>query len=127
MANLGKLVVARTRPNDFDFAGGVWSTFGGWAPILTSGDLGEALDHSVQSFPSGHTATAVGLAIGLSRLYPRGKWLFSFFAVLAGMQRIQVGVHYLSDTLAGAALGCLVGAICQDPRLLGRVFDRWES
>lgn len=63
--------------------------------------------HGWQSFPSGHTATAVGFACALAVCYPRGRWLFALFAVLAAVQRMQSQSHYLSDVLAGAAVGLL--------------------
>jgi membrane-associated phospholipid phosphatase len=104
MANVAKLVVLRLRPHEFGFQGGVWTTFGRWFP-LWHGLSGE------QSMPSGHTALAVGLALGLAWLYPRGRWLFLGMAVLVACQRMTGGAHYLSDTLVGASLGFLSAAI----------------
>jgi membrane-associated phospholipid phosphatase len=66
----------------------------------------------VQSFPSAHSATAVGLAIGLSWLYPRGRWLFAAFAGLAILQRLDADAHYCSDVLAGGGVAFVVAAIC---------------
>ena len=121
LADLGKLQVARVRPK---FASGdvtaAADTFLAFFPWRAPDELGVALNNQVRSFPSGHTATAVGLAIVLTSLYPRGRWLFALFAVLAGMQRIESGMHYLSDTLAAAAIGFLVGAgVCGRTRLSG--------
>jgi membrane-associated phospholipid phosphatase len=67
------------------------------------------------SFPSGHAAyagaTAVALVLLFSRPGPR-RWLwFSLAAlVIAGMawSRTYLQVHWLSDTLAGAALGIAI-------------------
>jgi membrane-associated phospholipid phosphatase len=89
-------------------------------------DLRTALDGNLQSFCSGHTATAVGLAISLSFFYPRGRWLFALFAALAATQRLESQAHYLSDTFAAAAVAFLCAAVCTDPRLLGRWFDAFE-
>ncbi len=112
MADVAKLAVLRTRPHEFNFQGGVWDTFGRWLP-LWHGLSGQ------QSMPSGHTALAVGLALGLAWLYPRGRWLFPGMAVLVACQRITGGAHYLSDTLVGASLGCLSAAIfLKDPRVV---------
>ncbi len=61
-ANGAKMLVARTRPYAFDFQGNVWTTFGRWLPAA---DMG-------QSLPSGHTATAVGLALALAAPIPTG-------------------------------------------------------
>lgn len=102
-ADAAKLIVARTRPHHFDFHADVWQTFIGWLPLASSSS-------GQQSFPSAHTATAVGLAWALGWLYPQGRRLFVFLAVLVATQRLASGAHYLSDALAGAAVGCLVAA-----------------
>jgi membrane-associated phospholipid phosphatase len=100
-SNAIKLLLARTRPNEFRFLGDVWTTFGNWLPGTSAGCMG-------QSFPSAHTATAVGFAAGLAWMYPQSRWLFFAFAVLTGCQRIQTGAHFTSDVLVGAAIGSLV-------------------
>jgi membrane-associated phospholipid phosphatase len=119
-ANGLKLLIARTRPNGFNYLGDVWTTFGAWFPGSSAGSVG-------QSFPSAHTATAFGLAAGLAWLYPRGRWLFFTFAVLVGCQRIQSGMHYLSDVLAGAALGSLIALAFYKCGLLPGWMDRLED
>ena len=121
-----KLLIGRTRPRDHEFAT-VWDSFQGWVPMLGSGGTGDALNSSIQSFPSGHAATAVGLAVALSYLYPRGRWLFGLYAVLAAVQRLHVGAHFFSDTLAGAAIGCLIAGLCCDSARCGKWFDRLEA
>jgi len=127
LALLIKNTVARRRPQSLnlqEWQGSVWSTFEGWSPWLSGEGTGA---NQLQSFPSGHTATAVGLAVGLAFLWPRGRWLFASFAALAALQRIDCGAHFLSDTLVAAALGCLIGGLCTDRRSLGKCFDRWEG
>jgi len=119
-----KLVVARKRPVMTDLEIPVGETFLGWRAGIRPGDLH---DDAIQSFPSAHVATAAGLAIALAILYPRGRWFFAGLAVLAAIQRIEVEAHYLSDVLAGAAIGCLVGALCQLDFGLGRMFLRLET
>ncbi len=86
VVDLLKMIVHRIRPNDLpvDFHGTVWATFGQWLPLF-SGNSGS------QSFPSGHTATAVGLAAALIWLYPNGRVLFTVLAALVGCQRIVAG------------------------------------
>jgi membrane-associated phospholipid phosphatase len=121
-ADLLKMLVIRTRPNDvpLDFHGPVWETFRGWLPLL-GGQSG------MQGFPSAHTATAVGLAAGLIWLYPQGRLLFTLLAVLVGCQRIVAGAHFPSDVCAGAAAGCLAATFLLDVGRLPVWFDRWES
>ena len=120
-----KLLVARTRPIEFLPAfrkGEMVETFGDWLPIVTQGSTTTA----IQSFPSGHTATAVGLAIGLSWLYPHARWYFLVIAILAGMQRLFTEAHYVSDALFGAAVGSAIAFLCTGSGYLGRFFDRFE-
>lgn len=65
-------------------------------------------DSRQRSFPSGHAATAWGLAIGLSLVFPRGIVLFACFATLASLQRLTSGAHFPTDILAGAAIAFVV-------------------
>jgi membrane-associated phospholipid phosphatase len=120
-ADIGKLLIVRTRPREFDFASGnVWATFVRWLP-LRAGPSGD------QSFPSAHTATAFALAVGLAWLYPRGRWLFATMAFLVACQRVEAGAHYVSDVLFGAALGLVVAAGCLAFKPLAARFDHWEQ
>jgi undecaprenyl-diphosphatase len=62
------------------------------------------------SFPSGHATRAVMLATITLGLGP--SWLAALLIVwapLVGLARVAMGVHYLSDVLAGAVLGALMG------------------
>lgn len=64
------------------------------------------------SFPSGHSVagavTAIALVIVLLPAGPRRRYfevLAAYFAVFMGMSRVYVGAHWLSDAVAGVALG----------------------
>jgi membrane-associated phospholipid phosphatase len=115
LAVLGlKLSLGRMRPHSLpgnELPTDVWETFTGFWPYLEHGSA--ALRSGVQSFPSGHAATAAALAVGLAWLYPRGRWLFAYLVLIAMAQRLFAEAHYLSDVLAGAAVGVLVaGSVC---------------
>ncbi|HEY3273685.1 MAG TPA: phosphatase PAP2 family protein [Methanocella sp.] len=72
------------------------------------------------SFPSGHTQTAFVIATVLSAFLSRRYNLITFFlAAAVGMSRIYLSVHFLTDVLAGAATGIILGvlAICALNRL----------
>ncbi|WP_297274039.1 phosphatase PAP2 family protein [uncultured Bacteroides sp.] len=79
---------------------------------------------SSPSFPSGHTATAFALATSLSVKYP--KWYViapsALWACSVGVSRMNEGVHYPSDVLAGA----FVGAGCAVANIyINRWLNRW--
>ncbi len=106
-----KILVSRDRPIGF---GQLPETFAStWHGILPAGEFN--MDYATQAFMSAHTATAIGLALGLSWLFPRGRWLFLTLACLAATQRIAFEAHWLSDVVAGAAVGVMTaGALTQN-------------
>jgi membrane-associated phospholipid phosphatase len=82
-----KMAVGRTRPN-----GGHWS------------------------FPSGHAAAAFATAPVLSRRFgPRVGIPAYALAVATGLGRMEDRKHYLSDVLAGAAIGLTIGHAVAGP------------
>ncbi|MBL0591362.1 MULTISPECIES: phosphatase PAP2 family protein [Aeromonas] len=65
------------------------------------------------SLPSGHTAAAFLMATILANSFPLWAPLLFGWAALVGASRLLLGVHYLSDLVAGALLGggCAVLAL----------------
>ena len=64
------------------------------------------------SFPSGHAARAFLIAVlatGLGPLWLAG--LVWIWAPLVSLARVAMGVHYVSDVLAGGVLGILVALL----------------
>jgi undecaprenyl-diphosphatase len=59
------------------------------------------------SFPSGHTAAAVLVAVLLGNLFPLLFPVAAAWALAVGLSRIILGVHYPTDVIAGMALGAL--------------------
>ena len=62
------------------------------------------------SFPSGHAARAILIAILISGFGP--PWLIPviwLWAVLVCLARVAMGVHYISDIVAGMLTGVLAG------------------
>ncbi len=57
------------------------------------------------SFPSGHTVTAAAAARTLADLYDAPRLPLAALAVGVGWTRVHLGVHYLTDVVAGFAQG----------------------
>ena len=70
-------------------------------------DIVKKMDVISPSFPSGHTSAAFSTATSVSLAYP--EWYIIVPAYLwagaVGYSRMELGVHYPSDVLAGAAIG----------------------
>ena len=65
-------------------------------------------DYDFSSFPSGHAAFIFGVVVALSVVRPGYRSALLAVATVVALSRVLAGVHYLSDVLAGAALGSLV-------------------
>jgi len=64
------------------------------------------------SFPSGHAARAFLIAVMASGLGPAGLALALWiWAPLVSLARVAMGVHYLSDVVAGLVIGILAGIV----------------
>jgi undecaprenyl-diphosphatase len=57
------------------------------------------------SFPSGHTITAFAVAVSLSAFYPSLLPGLLFCAGSIALSRVLLGMHFLSDVVAGALIG----------------------
>jgi undecaprenyl-diphosphatase len=64
------------------------------------------------SFPSGHTITAFAVAVSVGRFYPQTLPVLLFCAISIAASRILLGMHFLSDVLAGAAIGTGLAYAC---------------
>ena len=87
-----KHLVARTRP---------WLVVEGLTALVD--------EHDPNSFPSGQTCAAFACCLTWARFAAR-RWvkvLCLALAVLMGLSRLYVGVHFPSDVIAGCAVGCL--------------------
>ena len=68
------------------------------------------VDTAEYSFPSGHAAMGFMMAILLSSIFGR-KYFFYTLAFLIAFSRLYLGVHYLSDVVAGAVIGVALGSM----------------
>jgi len=60
------------------------------------------------SFPSGHTITGFAVSVSLIQFYPSMAAGLLFCALSIALSRILLGMHFLSDVLAGAAIGAVL-------------------
>lgn len=86
-----KLIVRRRRPE------------GEWGKFYRSTDP--------HSFPSGHAVRAMMLAVIMLGMSPVTGLVLLVWAPLVGLARVAMGLHYLSDVLAGMLLGVVIGGI----------------
>ncbi len=96
-----KVVIARPRPytDESGFFYPLWQLMG-------------AHTESDKSFPSGHTTAAFAATVPVFLLgKKRWSWTALIFAVLMGVSRIYLVVHYPSDVLGGLIVGTIAGVI----------------
>lgn len=62
------------------------------------------------SFPSGHSITAFAVAVSLGLFYPALAACLLLCAASVAASRVVLGMHFLSDVVAGSAIGLLLGA-----------------
>lgn len=94
MANLIKRLIGRGRPTEYDVSGAF-----SFQNVVN--------DWSFQSFPSGHTTTAIALAFVIGFLWPRLFLLFLAIGIVVSFSRVPIGMHYPSDVFGGLVVGML--------------------
>ncbi len=106
LTQLIKRFVSRDRPSNFEYAESLqmW-TFD--AHPFPTGD---------NSFPSGHATSSFGVAVFLAWClrgteYALFGWVAILWAALVAFSRVYVGVHFVSDVVAGAAMGAIFATL----------------
>lgn len=61
------------------------------------------------SFPSGHSAAAMAIAVGYAIAFPSLTVPLIAIALLVGASRVVLGVHYPGDVLVGQMIAILTG------------------
>ena len=99
IVQLAKLIIRRARPS------GEWGRFY------------RRLDP--HSFPSGHAARGGALAaVGMALGPPWFGGLLAIWGLLVALSRVLLGVHYLSDAIAGFLIGLGIGGLASATFLL---------
>jgi undecaprenyl-diphosphatase len=63
------------------------------------------------SFPSGHSITAFAVTVSVGLFHPEMLPFLLFLAVSIAASRIILGMHFLSDVLAGSLIGAGLGYV----------------
>lgn len=75
------------------------------------------------SFPSGHTAAAVGFAAAVAPVWPAAGAVCGPAAAAVAAERVHSGAHYPSDVVVGGAIGLAAAALVRAaPRLSRHLF-----
>lgn len=94
ITKLLKIIIGRARPIFAD-------------PMMFNSFSDTSVFHSM---PSGHTAMAFAGLVMIGMLYPKIKWATWTLAIIAGVSRIYVGVHWPADVI----LAAFIGMVCAD-------------
>jgi len=70
--------------------------------------LGPSFVPEIDSFPSGHATSVFAVATVFGAFYPRLRWPLYTVAAAVAVGRVYLDRHYLSDILAGAAIGIAI-------------------
>lgn len=104
LASFAKHIIGRARPS--------------FAPDVDVFDITVfAFTPGLAAFPSGHATTAAACAMVLALVFPRHAWAWLSLGAVAALSRAFLGVHWLTDCIAGVALGITVTL----------AFHRWLS
>ena len=80
------------------------------AALASAGLLGPSFAPDIDSFPSGHATSVFAVATVFAAYYPRLRWPLYALAAAIALGRVYLARHYVSDIIAGAALGAIVAA-----------------
>lgn len=99
-------------------------------PFVHDSDTVLLIHHAANNgFPSDHATLSAVVAVVAALAWPRWSAAFLVFAVILGLSRVFVGVHYPGDVLAGWAIGAFAAivawfAVAHAPRALPGLRDR---
>jgi len=88
------------------------------ALAATAALLGPSWTHDVDSFPSGHATSVFAVAAVFGAYYPRLRLPLYGLAAAIALGRVYLERHYISDVVAGAAIGMAVALWLHRRRIL---------
>ena len=97
-----KVLIHRPRP----FQAGVVSVLGLGVYLMKNSFLTWNF-----SFPSFQAMLVFSALPILDKEFPKFKYLWLIFACFVALSRVYFGLHYMSDVIAGAIIGYLLGAL----------------
>ncbi len=119
LVNALRLTTGRTRPRESPRIEQAW--VGPWHNGKTT--IGNP---AYNSFPSGHTATAVGFAGVLLFARPLFGSLALVAALAIGLSRMLLGAHHLSDVVTAAIVALWIAWLCwRAARFRGDAISAW--
>jgi undecaprenyl-diphosphatase len=63
------------------------------------------------SFPSGHSAAAMAVALGYALAFPHMSLPLVILAATVGLSRVVLGVHFPGDVFVGQLMACLTAIL----------------
>lgn len=101
-------------------------------PFAVLSNTNQLIEKAIDnSFPSDHTILFFSFCMSFW-LFKKGKWIvWILLAILVGVSRIWVGVHYPLDVIAGAFIGITSAIIIYFtvPKLtfIGKIITKYEA
>lgn len=92
--------------------------------LIHAWDYGSGVASDLWSMPSSHALAAASLAVTLTILYSKLRWLCIVLVILVCTARVVLGAHYPSDVLVGAGLGWWIASVALRSRWGSRLAER---
>lgn len=80
-------------------------------PAVVSGCVALVREPDRFSFPSGHAAASMSIALGYGVAFPAWALPLLLLALLVGFSRVRLTVHYPSDVLVGQLIAVAAAGV----------------